>query len=108
MKTVGGNVPGQQQVLSALKTDNYLPVQGEREKEEARLDGHRQRMPGRFDTREAQLLLSPRRIRVTDGANTFRIPGSVFPKSLIWKSLSTDAAPQPHFLSSHERNWQPR
>lgn len=32
MKTVGGNVPGQQQVLSALKTDNYLPVQGERER----------------------------------------------------------------------------
>lgn len=109
MKAVGGNVPGQQQVLSALKTDNYLPVQAERGiKRKPGWMATEQRMTGRFNTREAQLLLNPRRIRVTDGANTFRIPGSVFPKSLIWKSLSTDAAPQPHFLSSHERNWQPR
>lgn len=63
MNTVGGNVPGQQQVLSALKTDNYLPVQGERgRKREPGWMATKQRMPGRFNTREAQLLLNPRRL----------------------------------------------
>lgn len=100
MNAGGGNVPGQQQVLSALKTVRQLSACPGREREPKkrelveeirvgrslpsswmRLDGHKAKNVGKVQPpRSPASTQSMEEIRAMDGANTFCIPGSSVPQ----------------------------